>query len=262
MVLVAGGAGVGKTRLVTEVAELARRQGAVVVATQCFAAPGRLALAPVADWLRDPAVRAAAATLDQAWRAEVARLLPDQGVPGGDPRPGTMADAWQRHRFYEGLARALIAVGRPLFLVLDNVQWCDQETLDFVSFSLGLASDQTPLLVAGTVRDDHRRGDRELAAWAVRMRAAGLLTELALSPLDATDGARLAEAISGRALAAAGRGDLVRDDRGLPAVRHRGGPRRGRRAWPGPPRGADRRLATCPPCCAGGWRRRLRGRRR
>ena len=216
MVLVAGGAGVGKTRLVTEVAELARRQGAVVVATQCFAAPGRLALAPVADWLRDPAVRAAAATLDPAWRAEVARLLPDQGVPGGDPRPGTMADAWQRHRFYEGLARALIAVGRPLFLVLDNVQWCDQETLDFVSFSLGLASDETPLLVAGTVRDDHRRGDRELAAWAVRMRAAGLLTELALSPLDAADGARLAEAISGRALAAADAATLYATTGGFP----------------------------------------------
>jgi DNA-binding SARP family transcriptional activator len=66
MVLVAGGPGVGKTRLVTEVADLARRQGAVVVATQCFAAPGRLALAPVADWLRDPAVRAAAATVDPA----------------------------------------------------------------------------------------------------------------------------------------------------------------------------------------------------
>jgi len=201
MVLVAGGAGVGKTRLVTEVAELARKQGAVVVATQCFAAPGRLALAPVADWLRDPAVRAAAATMDPAWRAEVARLLPDQGVTGHDPRPGTMADAWQRHRFYEGLARALIAVCRPLLLILDNVQWCDQETLDFISFSLGLASDETPLLVAGTVREDHRRGDRELAAWAVRMRAAGLLTELALSPLDAADAARLAEAISGRQLA-------------------------------------------------------------
>ena len=216
MVLVAGGAGVGKTRLVTEVADLARRQGAVVVATQCFAAPGRLALAPVADWLRDPAVRAAAATLDPAWRAEVARLLPDQGVPGVDPRPGTMADAWQRHRFYEGLARALIAVGRPLLLVLDNVQWCDQETLDFVSFSLGLTGDETPLLVAGTVRDDHRRGDRELAAWAVRMRGAGLLTELALSPLDVHDGARLAEAISGRALAAADAATLYATTGGFP----------------------------------------------
>jgi DNA-binding SARP family transcriptional activator/tetratricopeptide (TPR) repeat protein len=202
VVLVAGGAGVGKTRLVTESAELARRQGAVVVSTQCFAAPGRLALAPVADWLRHPVVRAAAATLDPPWRAEVARLLPDQGIPGHDPRPDTIADAWQRHRFFEGLARALIAVDRPLLLILDNVQWCDQETLDFITFCLGLAGDETRLLVAGTVRDDHRRDDRELAAWAVRMRAADLLTELSLSPLDAADAAMLAEAISGQPFAA------------------------------------------------------------
>jgi predicted ATPase len=214
--LVVGSAGVGKTRLVTEVAELAGRQGALVVSTQCFAAPGRLALAPVADWLRDPVVRAAAATLDPAWRAEVARLVPAPGVAGHDPGPWVIADAWQRHRFYEGLARALIAVGRPLLLVLDNVQWCDQETLDFVTFCLGLAGDGTPLLVAGTLRDESGRGDPALAAWAVRMRAAGLLTELSLSPLDAADAASLAQAISGRPLAAADMATLHATTGGFP----------------------------------------------
>jgi tetratricopeptide (TPR) repeat protein len=199
--LVVGGPGVGKTRLVGEVAELARQQGALVIATQCFAGPGRLALAPVADWLRDPAVQAATAGLAPAWRAEVARLVPDRSTAGGhDQGPGTMADAWQRHRFFEGLARALMAVVRPLLLVLDNVHWCDQETLDFITFFLGLAGDGTRLLVAGTVRDEHWRGDRDLAGWAVRMRAAGLLTELSLAPLGAPDTARLAQAISGRSL--------------------------------------------------------------
>ena len=216
MVLVEGSAGVGKTRLVTEVAELARQQGAVVVAAQCFAAPGRLALAPVADWLRDPAVQAAAATLEPAWRAEVARLVPDRIAAGHDPAPGTTADAWQQHRFFEGLARALTAVSRPLLLVLDNVQWCDQETLDFITFCLGLADEGTRLLVAGTVRDDHRRGDRDLMAWAVRMRAAGLLTELSLSPLDAADAASLAQAISGHALGPADTATLHATTGGFP----------------------------------------------
>jgi DNA-binding SARP family transcriptional activator len=216
MVLVEGSAGVGKTRLVTEVAELARQQGAVVVTTQCFAAPGRLALAPVADWLRDPAVQAAAATLEPTWRAEVARLVPDRVAAGPDPAPGTTADAWQQHRFFEGLARALTAVSRPLLLVLDNVQWCDQETLDFITFCLGLADDSTRLLVAGTVRDDHRRGDRDLMAWAVRMRAAGLLTELSLSPLDAADAASLAQAISGRPFGAADTATLHATTGGFP----------------------------------------------
>ena len=201
LVLVRGGAGVGKTRLVAEVAARARLQGAVVTSSQCFGTSGRLALAPVADWLRNDAVRSAAATLDPAWRAEVGRLIPAKGHGGRGIAPRAMADSWQRHRFFEGLARALIAVGRPMLLVLDNMQWCDQETLAFVTFCLGLASD-APLLVAGTWRDDNLGEDPELQEWTVRMRATGLLTELSLSPLDAADTAHLAQAISAQPLLA------------------------------------------------------------
>ncbi len=200
LVLVEGGAGVGKTRLVAEVAEMARRQGAVVASTQCFGTWGRVALAPVADWLRNPAVQSAAATLDPAWRAEVDRLVPSgksREKTGGGSR--VVVDAWQRHRFFEGLARALIGVGRPMLLVLDNMQWCDQETLAFLTFCLGLAPG-APVLVAGTLRNDNLDEDPELADWTVRMRATGLLTELSLSPLEVTDTASLAEAISGRPL--------------------------------------------------------------
>ena len=69
-----------------------------------------------------------------------------------------MVDAWQRHRFFEGLARALIGVGRPMLLVLDNLQWCDQETLAFLTFCLGLAP-AAQLLVAGdAARRQPRRG--------------------------------------------------------------------------------------------------------
>ena len=202
LVLVRGGAGVGKTRLVAEVAAMARLQGAVVASSQCFGTLGRLALAPVADWLRNEAVQSAAVTLDPTWRAEVGRLIPPEGHGGRGTGPRAMADAWQRHRFFEGLARALIAVGRPTLLVLDNVQWCDQETLAFITFCLGLASG-SPLLVAGTLRDDNLGEDPELENWTVRMRATGLLTELSLSPLDAADTAHLAQAVSREPLLAA-----------------------------------------------------------
>jgi DNA-binding SARP family transcriptional activator len=197
--LVRGDAGVGKTRLVTEVAEMAQAQGAVVATTQCFGTSGRLALAPVADWLRNPAIQAAAATLDPAWRAEVARLLPAEGDGGDGSGPRAIVDAWQRHRFFEGLARALIAAGRPTLLVLDNMQWCDQETLTFISFCLRLAGG-APLLVAGTLRDDSAHADPEVASWTVRMRATGLLTELSLGPLEAVGTASLAQAVSGHPL--------------------------------------------------------------
>jgi DNA-binding SARP family transcriptional activator/tetratricopeptide (TPR) repeat protein len=194
LVLVRGDAGVGKTRLVAEVAEMARLQGAVVANAQCFGTAGRLALAPVADWLRHDAVQSAVATLDPVWRAEVGRLAPAEGH-GTSSR--ATADAWQRHRFFEGLARALMAVHRPLLLVLDNVQWCDQETLAFITFCLGLAGG-SQLLVAATVREDNLDQDAELVDWMVRMRATGLLTEVSLSPLEAADTKHLAEKISGQ----------------------------------------------------------------
>jgi DNA-binding SARP family transcriptional activator/tetratricopeptide (TPR) repeat protein len=215
LALVSGGAGVGKTRVVAEISALARRHGAVVASSQCFGTSGRLALAPVADWLRSPAVQAATATLDPAWRAEVGRLLPAGGRGERGTGSRAMADGWQRHRFFEGLARALIAVGRPMLLVLDNLQWCDLETLAFVTFLLGLAPG-TPLLVAGTLRDDTLDSDRELAGWTIRMRATGLLTELSVSPLDTADTARLAEAVSGRPLPARDAGLLQATTGGFP----------------------------------------------
>ena len=215
LALVCGGAGVGKTRLVAEVAGLARLQGAVVASAQCFGTSGQLALAPVAEWVRNPAVQSATATLDPAWRAEVDRLVPSgsRGERGAGAR--AMVDAWQRHRFFEGLARALLAVGRPMLLVLDNVQWCDQETLAFLAFCLGLVPG-APVLVAGTLRNDNLGENPELADWTVRMRATGLLTELSLSPLEVADTARLAEAISGRPLGEAGTSLLQATTGGFP----------------------------------------------
>ena len=202
MAMVRGGAGVGKTRLVSEVAELARLQGAVVAVAQCFGTSGRLALAPVADWLRNPAVQSALSDLDPVFRAEVERLTPTGGARDDrDASTRAMVDAWQSHRFFEGLARALLAVRRPMLLVLDNMQWCDQETLSFITFFLGLEAD-SPVLVAGTRRDDDLSDDPTLLEWTVRMRATGRLTELALSPLEPSDTAQLAAAIGGPSLAA------------------------------------------------------------
>jgi DNA-binding SARP family transcriptional activator len=207
LAIVRGSAGVGKTRLVAMVAERARQQGAVISTSQCFAAAGRLALAPVAEWLRTPAVQAAAASLDEAWRTELARLIPPGGPdpssgPGPAAGPSAMVAAWQRHRFLEGLARALLAVSRPMLLVLDNVQWCDQETLGFLPFFLGLASGAR-VLIAATLRDGQPDEDPALARWIGRMRETGLLTELTLQPFTTTGTARLAEAVSGRPLPAA-----------------------------------------------------------
>ncbi|GAA4736119.1 ATP-binding protein [Actinomycetospora chibensis] len=195
LVLVRGEAGVGKTRLVAELATLVRERDGVVAESGCYGTSDRLALAPVADWLRVPAVHAAAEALDPVWRVEVERLVPRAGraEPGLVDGARAMADAWRRHRFSEGLAQAFLQVGRPLLLVLDNLQWGDQETVAFLAHLLGRAGDSS-LLVVGTAHDDPGAVD----GWFPRMRATGVASELTLDPLDAAATARLATAVSGR----------------------------------------------------------------
>lgn len=199
LVLVRGDAGVGKTHLVSAFTALARDEGATTATAQCFGTSGTLALAPVAEWLRHPAFSPVIADLDAVWRSEVERLVPAAGRPITTlPTTRAMVDGWQRHRFLEALARVLTGLGRPLVLVLDNVQWCDLETLSFLTFCLGFAP-TAPLLVAGTVRDEDD-ADQELSRWVARMRAAAPLSEINLGPLDVAESGRLAAAVTGRPL--------------------------------------------------------------
>lgn len=200
LAVVRGEAGVGKSRLVAELAEECRRAGAVVAVTQGFGTAGRLALAPVADWLRTPEIQAATAHLEPVWRVEVDRLVPSaraRSEPGGGPP--AMVDAWQRHRFFEAVTRALIAVDRPLLLVVDNLHWCDQETLAFLAFCLGIDTG-APLLVAATARDDDPDQEAGLPEWLARMRSTHDVTEIELPPFDSADTAALAAAVVGHPL--------------------------------------------------------------
>ncbi|MEO7753098.1 MAG: AAA family ATPase [Terracoccus sp.] len=197
IVTVVGAAGVGKTRLVAALADAVRRQDAVVVEARCFAGTSAVPLAPVADWLRSPALRMAIGRLDPVWRAEVERLVPEDHDRHDPAGPGTRAegkvDAWQRLRFFEGLARALRAVDRPLLLTVEDLQWCDKATMSWLSFlSAHLGSD--PVLVVATARDDEVVGS-DLSARLDTLQAAGQVELHPLTNLSAGDVARLAEGV-------------------------------------------------------------------
>jgi DNA-binding SARP family transcriptional activator/tetratricopeptide (TPR) repeat protein len=197
-VVVAGEAGVGKSRLVDEFCSVVHRGGFDALRARCFAARGRLALAPVSEWLRSPALRAARDRLDPVWAREVDRLVP--AAPAGPvtlPRP--MADAWQRYRFFEGLARAVLSSGRPIVLTLDDLQWCDEHTLAWLQLLLHLGKDH-PLLVVAATRIEEVDGNAELTEMLRALRSAGQVTDVTLEPLDAARSAKLAAQVRGTAL--------------------------------------------------------------
>ena len=197
LTVVVGEAGMGKTRIAAEFADAVERGGAIVGRARCFATKGRLALAPVAEWLRSPALLPGFERLDPVWRNEVVRLVPELGTPGGESSPAPLADAWQRRRFFEGLAWTVLAAEKETLLVLDDLQWCDGETLAWLELLVHIEP-SARLLVAATLRAEELDDNPDLVTFCRKLRARGILRELELTPLGADDTARLAATVGGR----------------------------------------------------------------
>ncbi len=199
-ILIGGEAGIGKSRLAAELCEWAGRQGIKSTRTRAYAAEGRLAYSPVADWLRSPALGPALPRLDSGSLSEISRLLPELLTQRPDiPRPSARIEDWQRQPFFQALATAFLAADHPLLLVLDDLQWCDADTLEWLHFLLR-SDRQAPLLVVGTVRPDEIDRRHPLAGLVVELRDAGQLTEIELGALDPSATSTLAAQVAGRPL--------------------------------------------------------------
>jgi predicted ATPase len=199
-VLVTGEAGVGKSRLAEEFLLWASQQGAVTAKTRSYAAEGQLSLAPVTDWLRSDGLRAPLRHLDAVWLTEVARILPELFVEQPDlPRYESVTEYGQRQRFFEALARAILVTSQPLLVLIDDVQWCDQETLEWLHFLLRF--DPTArLLVIGCARAEELPPHHPLRTLLLHLRTTAGVTEIALQPLDAAETGRLAAQVANREL--------------------------------------------------------------
>lgn len=216
LALIAGEPGIGKSRLADELRQWVERQGHAAAATRAYAAEGSPAYAPIADWLRSAGLRAQIAQLEVIWLSEVARLLPELLVERPDlPTPLPLTEGWQRRRLHEALARAIGAADKPLLLVLDDLQWCDRETLEWLHFRLRFDA-QARLLVVGAVRLEEVAADHPLLTLARGLRQAGTLVELELGPLDAQETAALAAEVAGHSLSTAQAAALYAQSEGSP----------------------------------------------
>ncbi len=216
VVLIDGEAGIGKTRLAEELLEWVSRQGIAAARTRAYAAEGSLAFAPIIEWLRSPALRAGLASLDDAWRVEVARVLPDLPVDSSHLTPSLpLAQNWQRQRLFEALARVFLADEKPMLLLIDDLQWCDRETLEWLRYLLRFAP-AARLLVVGTARREEARQDHPLHELERALRSAEQLTTIALAPMTADETATLATQVGGRPLDMAAAARLYAESEGNP----------------------------------------------
>jgi DNA-binding CsgD family transcriptional regulator/tetratricopeptide (TPR) repeat protein len=159
---VAGDSGVGKTRLVDELAARAKASGARVLGGDCVElGEGELPYAPIVTALRALA-RACDPILDElppAVRVELATLLPELGDIERVGRVGPV-DAAAQSRLFEALLWLLARMGEeaPLVLAIDDLHWADRATRSFFAF-LGRSLCRERVLVVATYRSDelHRR---------------------------------------------------------------------------------------------------------
>jgi DNA-binding SARP family transcriptional activator/predicted ATPase len=194
-VLVSGEAGIGKSRLAEEFLLWVSQQGVVTAKTRSYAAEGQLSLAPVTDWLRSEGLRAPLRQLDTVWLAEVARILPELlAEQPALPHYESVTEG-QRQRFFEALVHAILAVPQPLLLLLDDMHWCDQETLAWLHFLLRF--DPTArLLVVGCAREEELSPQHPLHTLLLHLRNTVPVTEIPLEPLDAAETAKLVSQVA------------------------------------------------------------------
>jgi len=200
VVMISGEAGIGKTRLAEELRSWVNRQGLLTASALCYEASGSLAYAPVTAWLQTEGVLTQLLTLPDIWLTEVARLVPELQVQRPDlPPPGPLAQRWQQQHFYEALARALLTVHQPLLLLLEDLQWCDAETLAWLHYLLHFDL-QSRFLLVGTVRLEEMTADHALQTLLLSLRREGLITEIPLDALDLHEMTTLAEGLVGQKL--------------------------------------------------------------
>jgi DNA-binding CsgD family transcriptional regulator len=185
--LISGDAGVGKTRLVTELDARARESGFTVLSGRCAELGDAVPYLPLADALRDATTGPCpgAPLLDAlAARPVLSRLLPDrnESQPAGGDMPGLV----QQQLFGAVLGMlSELAAASPVLLVLEDVHWADQSTRDLLTFLSRMLHAERIAVVATYRSDDmHRRHPlRPLVAELLRLPT---VSSIELGPLTAS----------------------------------------------------------------------------
>ena len=217
LALLMGEPGIGKSRLAEEMYEwCASHAHPAVARARCYAAHGQLAYAPIAEWLRAAAFRPAFSQLPQTQLEELVRVLPE--ILADFPaisRPRPLNENWQRRHFFEALSAAFASAPRPLLLVIDDLQWCDQDTIEYLH-TMFRSSQIGNLLMLATLRPEETDRNHPATRLRIELSRAGQVTEIPLQPLNSAQTSELAKQITNQDVSCDDLTDLYRTTKGNP----------------------------------------------
>ena len=217
ILLVAGEAGAGKTRLVER--SLAQTQGLVLTgrASASAAPPYGPVIAALRNYLRQvPDGLAKCGSLAQY----LPLILPELGIaPTGGDRAALIAAI---NAAFETIA-AVVAQGLPnayappdlTVVFFDDLQWADSATFELLP-KLAETAAQLPLLIIGTYRSDEIPRGHAIRQLRTELRRQRQLQEIAVEPLDRGATAELAGRILGQNLSPALGMALFNRTQGIP----------------------------------------------
>jgi predicted ATPase len=202
LILIAGEAGVGKSRLVEEAAAEARRLGLIVLTGHCVDQQGAPPYLPTIEHLEAAARQGSAETFRQVLgenAPEIAKLMPELRVRYPDiPEPVSLPPEQERRYLLHGIAEFLERNARatPLMLVFEDLQWADESTLLLVRV-LAQRVAQIAVLAVGTYRDTDLKPGCPLAAVLPELLRQRLAEEILLGRLTEQGVASLLEGRAG-----------------------------------------------------------------
>lgn len=165
MVLLGGESGIGKTRLAIEMGRKAENRDIQVLSGSCVDVGSRVMevfrkpLLAIADYCRE-------AGLDETERifGPYGKILAPfeqslRSLPGQEryPEPVEVSPEIAIIRYFEASARVMVSFAeeKPLFLVLDDLQWADDFSIRFLMFLIEQKTiESAPIFVLGTYRTE------------------------------------------------------------------------------------------------------------